>query len=364
MSFDTADRSSARRLPLAGGIVLVLLSVALAGCGKQGPPQPPFRSIPATTKDLAARQQGGQILLSFGYPQATASGTALGGIAAAELWEVTRPAAGDRIEPVDARLFSSLAKQRLKLEGPDLASATAGDRLTIALPLPTAPAGTPLPASYFAVRTLGKDGDSSEYSNIVSLLPKAPPPAPERVVVTARANGVLVEWSAVEAATAGYNVYRRDAASRISGQPVYQAAATERSWLDATAQFGQSYIYAVTSVVQREPILESPVTSEREVRYQDRFAPDSPKELVALAEPKQVRLVWRASDAADVAGYHVYRRTGDQGAFQKITPQPQPTPELIDGDVTTGRSYTYRIVAIDQAGNESEPSTEARAVIP
>jgi len=363
MSSETASRSAARRLPLAGGLALVL-AAALTACGKQGPPQPPFRSVPATTKDLTARQQGSQILLGFGYPQTTASGTALGGITSVELWEATRPAAGDRIEPVDARLFTSVAKLRLKLEGPDLASATAGDRLTIALPLPAAQAGAPLPASYFAVRTLGKEGDSSEYSNIVSLLPKAPPPAPERVVVTARANGVLVEWSAVESATAGYNVYRRDAASRTSGQPVYQAAATERSWLDATAQFGQSYIYSVTSVAQREPILESPVTSEREVRYQDRFPPDSPKELVALAEPKQVRLVWRASDAADVAGYLVYRRSGDQGAFQKITAQPLPTPEHIDADVAPGRSYTYRVIAVDQAGNESEPSTEARATIP
>jgi fibronectin type 3 domain-containing protein len=221
-----------------------------------------------------------------------------------------------------------------------------------------------MPASYFAVKTTGKEGNTSEYSNVVSLLPKAPPAAPERVVVTARADGVQVEWSAVEAATAGYNIYRRDASSRAAGQPVHQASALERSWLDASAKFGESYIYAVTAVSQREPILESPVTSEREVRYVDRFSPDSPKELVALAEPKQVRLVWRGSDATDVAGYLVFRRIGDQGGFQKISPQLLPSPEMIDGDVAAGRSYTYRVVAVDQAGNESEPSAEARATIP
>jgi predicted small lipoprotein YifL len=350
-----------RALTLSLAVVAV---AALAACGKQGPPLPPFRVVPAPTKDLAARQQGGQILLTFGYPQASASGTALGGITKVELYEATRPVAGDKVEPLDARLFTSMAKVRLTLEGPDLVSATSGDRLNIALPLPTAAAGTTLPASCFAVKTTGKEGNASEYSNVVSLLPKAPPAAPERVVVTARADGIQVEWSAVEGAAAGYNVYRRAASARAAGQPLHQASGLERSWLDTSAKFGESYIYAVTAVSQREPILESPVTSEREVRYTDRFAPDSPKELVALAEPKQVRLVWRGSDATDVAGYLVFRRIGDQGAFQKLSPQLLPSPEMIDGDVTGGRSYTYRVVAVDQAGNESEPSAEARATIP
>jgi fibronectin type 3 domain-containing protein len=206
-------------------------------------------------------------------------------------------------------------------------------------------------------------GDPSDFSNVVALLPKAPPAAPERVVVTARAEGVQVEWAAVEGATAGYNVYRRDASTRTSTQPLFQASPTERSYLDATAQFGQSYIYSVTSVSQREPLLESPVTTEREVRYQDRFPPDTPKELVALAEPTQIRLVWRASEAADVSGYVVSSaRRGS--AWRSLTPEPLPTPEHIDTKVASGQTYSYRIVALDAAGNESDPSTPARTSVP
>ena len=69
-------------------------------------------------------------------------------------------------------------------------------------------------------------------------------------------------------------------------------------------------------------------------------------------------------EAGDVAGYVVYRKTGDQGTFVKISPQLLPTPELVDGDVASGAVYLYRVVALDQAGNESDPSTEARASIP
>ncbi len=368
MSSETSFRSTSALPRRNGGTVLALAcllpaALALAGCGKQGPPQPPLRTVPAATRDLTARQQGSQILLSFGYPQTSASGTALGGIAKVELWEVSRPVSGEKLEPLDARLFTSTAKLRLELKEAELASATSGDRLNLALPLPIAEAGKPLPGSYFAVKTQGKVGDPSDFSNVVGLLPKAPPSAPERVVVTARAEGVQVEWAAVEGATAGYNVYRRDASTRTSTTPLFQASPSDKVYLDTTAQFGQSYIYSVTSVSQREPLLESPVTTEREVRYQDRFPPDSPKELVALAEPTQIRLVWRASEAGDVSGYVVYRRVGE-GAWEKLTPEPLPAPEHIDTKVASGQTYSYRIVALDGAGNESDPSAPARTTVP
>jgi TolB protein len=120
----------------------------------------------------------------------------------------------------------------------------------------------------------------------------------------------------------------------------------------------------VTAFAQRQPLLESPVTTEREVRYVDRYPPEVPKELVALAEPTQIRLVWRAvEEPADLVGYWVYRRVGD-GSFEKITPQPLSAPEYIDTNVTSGTAYGYRIVALDPSGNESDPSTEARTRVP
>src|SRR5258706_3615640 len=115
MSSKTPLRSTAGRSPWARGLSLALASVVLAACGKQGPPQPPLRAVPATTRDLTARQQGSQILLNFAYPQTAASGTALAGITKVELWESTRPATGDKVEPLDARVFASSAKVRLEL---------------------------------------------------------------------------------------------------------------------------------------------------------------------------------------------------------------------------------------------------------
>ncbi|HEV7504926.1 MAG TPA: hypothetical protein VGS07_08450 [Thermoanaerobaculia bacterium] len=385
-----------------GLLAIVLGTAVLAGCGKQGPPLPPLKAVPATTKDLVATQQGGQIVLSFSYPKTTPAGLALPGVSAVEVLETARPATPDgKAATLDPKQFATLGKPQTKVVGADLTAATSGDRIVITLPVPPppaippasakpaipvkpapaptatpAPAATPAPgttpapaatppllAHYYAVRTFGVEGDRSEISNISAVVPKPPPAAPERLTVTARADGVMVEWAAVQGAAGGYNVYRRDAQERFHGQPVHSAGAEERSWLDTTARFGQSYIYTVTALAQREPVVESAVGSEHEVRYQDRFPPAVPGDLVALAEAGRIRLVWRSVDADDLAGYIVYRRIGN-GSFERVTAQPAATPEYIDTALTAGQTYGYRVTAIDKAGNESDPGAEVRAEAP
>ena len=385
---------SSRQGALAVPLAAVLLAL-LAGCGKQGPPLPPLRAVPATTRDLTAVQQGTQIVLAFSYPKTTPAGTALSGISAVEVLEATKPAAPDgKASPMEPRELAAAARPRLKVQGADLASATSGDRIVLSLPvppLPATPAPTPAPAAkpatkpattlapaatpttpaatpplqahYFAVRTFGNAGDRSEPSNIAAVVPKAPPPAPERFTVAPRADGVLVEWAGVPGAAGGYNVYRRDAQERFHGQPVHAAGPEERSWLDTMARFGQDYIYSVTALAQREPAVESAIGSEHEVRYQDRFPPPTPAELVALPEPGRVRLVWRPVDAEDLAGYIVYRRVGN-GSFERLTAQPLTAPEYGDTAVKAGQTYAYRVTAIDKTGNESDPGAEVRAEAP
>ena len=336
----------------------------MIACGKQGPPAPPLRAVPAPTSDLAVVQQGPRLLLSFSYPQVTPAGTALEGISAVEVLEVSRPASEGKAPPLDSRQFEAAAKLAQRLEGADLTAATDGDRINVLLPLPEAAVGTAPPAQYFAVRTFGKNGDRSDLSNVASLVPKAPPAAPERVIVTARGDGILVEWTGVEGATAGYNIYRRSSRERAHGRPIHVAGPQERSWLDTTARFGESYIYTVTALSQQEPVVESAITSEHEVRYQDRFPPPPPADLVVLAEPGRVRLVWRSSEADDLAGYVVYRREGDAGEFTRLTTQPLEAAEFMDTSVQSGRSYSYRVTAVDQAGNESDPGGEVRTAVP
>ena len=71
----------------AGAQLLVVLPLLLAGCGKAGPPIPPFRALPAPTKDLLVRQRGTHVVLSFHYPATTPGGQALGGVSKVEVYQ-------------------------------------------------------------------------------------------------------------------------------------------------------------------------------------------------------------------------------------------------------------------------------------
>ena len=314
--------------------------------------------------------------------------------------------------PIDAREFEGMAKLKLKLQGPDVAAATFGDKLVIMLPLPEPPpaaaaaaekpasgtktAATPKPAAgsappataataasapaaptdtihYYAIRASGPKNDRSAFSNQAALIPRPPPPPPGEVKVTGKPEGVEVSWAAPVSAPAasqapaavqapaaiqkilGFNVYRRDATAKTFGAPVRAALPDARSVVDTTARFGESYIYGVATITQPGPLVESAIQSEAEIKYVDRYPPPVPADVVALAEAGTVRVVWRASAAPDLAGYLVYRRQGPAGAWKKLTEKPIAEVQYVDGAVTPGATYAYRVTAVDQSGNESAP---------
>ncbi|MCP3961614.1 MAG: DUF11 domain-containing protein [bacterium] len=89
----------------------------------------------------------------------------------------------------------------------------------------------------------------------------------------------------------------------------------------------------------------------------DATAPPAPIQLEAEVEGlNDARLTWTPSSAPDLAGYRVYR--GGQPLTAELV---QPTTYL-DASLAEG-SYVYRVTAIDQAGNESEPSNDAEVEI-
>src|SRR5260370_1296673 len=73
---------------------------------------------------------------------------------------------------------------------------------------------------------------------------------------------------------------------------------------------------------------------------------------------------WRQSEAPDLAGYMVYRRGAATGEFVRLTAKPIATTSYVDTTVASGQAYDYRVTAIDQAGNESAPSTEVHVAVP
>ena len=364
MSFDTSRyRPSA---PFSAILLIAAATLTFGACGKKGDPLPRLRNIPLTTTDLQVRQQGRQILLEMSYPNTTVSGMTLGGIDAVELLEMVKPAppmavpneGEDEVaKPMplpsaEAQEFEAASQTLLTLRGAELTAAVVGDRLQFRLPLADELPEEPL-ANIFAVRTF-KGEEASAISNRTTLIPIDPPPSPRDLTAQAQADGITLSWQA-EQDTEGFDIFRREAQIRGYGEPIQRVGGDRREFLDQTASYDRRYIYTVRAVAGVSPLIYSEAAGEREIEYEDRFAPPLPRNLVALAERASIRLRWEPSKAADVAGYIIYRREPARN-FHRLSDEPVVGTEYLDRSLTSGLTYGYRIQVVDKSGNESEIS--------
>ena len=141
--------------------------------------------------------------------------------------------------------------------------------------------------------------------------------------------------------------------------------------VDTTATMGSTYSYvasrvrSVTLGVHKLEI-ESAPSAAITFAHLDIFPPQRPTGLEAIPgsdpqHPAAIDLSWEPNAETDLAGYLVYRQpldaTGKATApAVQLTPTPLPTPAFRDVTAEAGQSYSYQIVAVDQAGNRSTPS--------
>jgi fibronectin type 3 domain-containing protein len=288
-----------------------------------------------TSKDLGAATLGNQLIIDLPLPEPLPAATTTAAATAAG------PGAAAGTTPAKVPPGATNAKAAA---GAATATATAG-----------------LTRDY-AVRAYGPQGDRSAFSNQALLMPREPPQPPEGVTVTPQADGILVAWQPVSSG-GGYAVYRRAATERFSSKPLALVRGGETRHLDQTARFGQSYIYSVTTVDLKQPLVESAIKAEQEIHYVDVYPPPVPEEVVAVAEAGRARLVWRQSEAPDLAGYIIYRKSAT-GDWARLTAKPIAATNYVDTAVVSGQAYDYRVTAIDQIGNESAPSAEVHVAVP
>lgn len=354
-----------RRAPRALALAVLLAPLALAplGCGKRGDPTPPPRTIAQPVADLAVRLRGLEVALEFGHPKTTLAGLALPGLSEVAVFEATKPAPEGAPPPISAAELEAAAKQLLSLSGAELAGALSGDRLTVRFRLEES-ALEPPTARFYAVRTLATGGEWSPWSNVATLVPRRAPEPPSGLQATARKGGVELAWTAPPGAIEGYQVYRREATRTTYGAPIAALDAAATGYQDATARYDQRYIYTVCAVGAKTPaVVESAPAGEREIDYQDRFAPEPPRALRALGGPNEARLLWEPSPDPDVAGYVVFRADPEQ-EFRRVTAEPVAGLSHLDGGLASGLVFRYRVAAIDRAGNLGEPGETVEARVP
>jgi len=370
MSSDSTRRPGRAAL-LAPGALLLLFTFA---CGKKGDPMPAPRTIPQAVSDLTVRQRGFEVVAEMTHPKSTVAGLALPGLDEVVLYELLRPApaapaaatGAPGAAPLalpDRREFELAAQPLLRIGGAELASAISGDRITLRLRLPE-PLPAAAPQRFYGVRTHALGGESSDLSNLVALLPREVPAPPAEFRVVPTKIGIELAWPAGAATVAGYNVYRRAAELTGYGPALVQLPPNETTTVDRTALYGRRYIYSVTTVAARDPLVESALSVEREIAYDDRFAPVAPAGLTALPAPGEVRLVWEPVAEADVAGYVVERAQPGSEEFHRVGPETVTELELVDRGLGAGFTFRYRIAAIDRSGNLGDFSRAIEARVP
>jgi hypothetical protein len=224
----------------------------------------------------------------------------------------------------------------------------------------------PEPLAY-AVISVRRGGSRSPLSNIVALAPDVAPEAPVLLPAMPLEGRICLDWLAPQndvlgrpVEIGGYEVYRRILPEEEYDRPLNPKPIAAVSYVDAGAPYGVPLVYTVRAVLAKNPKVEGLPAEELAVIYRDVYPPPAPARLDALSEGNRVRLVWSPVDAADLAGYLVFRVEGT-GAPERLTKDPVADPFFTDETVGQGKRYRYTVIAIDRAGNQSPASPEAVA---
>jgi hypothetical protein len=359
----------------------VWLSALVAGCASPGDPIARHPVVPAPIADLAARQAGSEIVLTFTIPTRSTEREALAERPSIEVYRGANAPGVAANKRTPWSLAYTIPSERVDAYMKD-------DRVEFRDPLtPATLARTPGSPLAYMVRTRAVRARASDNSNIVTLRIYPPPAAPGDVRVAVTQTAIAVSWSETNpppgATLGGYRVYRgqmesgqegaAQAASeaKLKSPPELLGTSTSPDYRDMHFEFGETYVYTVRSVAAfGADLVESADSIPAMVTPHDVFPPAAPVGLEAAVVPvtpqgaAYVELSWAISPEPDLAGYRVYRSDQQNTTGDRLNAELLPSPAFRDISVMPGRRYFYRVSAVDRAGNESPMSSVVFAEVP
>jgi len=325
---------------IAAMLWCVLGYAIVVGCGSVGEPLYPALKIPTAVSDLSAIERGGQIDVTFTIPSQTTEGLTLNTIGKIEL------RIGPNIEGgvFDANRWATAAQQ-------------------VDVPPPAAPGFVRkmIPVQPFlgkdevvAVRVANEKGRFSDWSNVVTVSVEQPLATPADFKAQPAPQGVQLSWTAP--GSTKFNIYRKTEDEKT---PTLLASSNQPAYVDTSAEFGKTYEYCVEGAHDKTL---TEVAGPVNITPRDIFPPAVPNGLTASAGVGAVELAWERNTEPDFKEYRVFRAEGD-GAFNQIA-AGLDAPSYSDHAVESGKRYRYRVSAVDQNGNASEPSSPVEVTVP
>jgi hypothetical protein len=334
------------------------LALALAGCGIKAPPLPRDQVAPAAVKDLAADPEPQGVMVSFGVPRVEKPGRR---VVEARLYYGYLPLVGQEdCPPCPPRLRRHRVFQ---LEGQEAGLMEGGrfrylDR--------QAPLGK---EALYRVVLVDARGRESRRSNLARAPRVEPPPAPQGLAAEAGDSVVALSWQGrpVEPLPADASLAQRrdhlagwvvrrqgpEGELKLNEEPL-----NTPELLDKSVTNGADYSYSVAAVRRvKGRLIEGRQSGWVSARPSDQTPPGPPTGLQAVSTAEGVYLRFTPSPAQDVRGYLVYRTDG-RGGFELVSQELVQENTFVDGEVETRQVYRYKVMAVDEAGNESEFSEE------
>ena len=352
--------------------ILLGFVILLGGCASPGNPRPPSLHLQQIAAAPQAERLGDQVILTWTIPAATTDG-------------------GKPEPPLTAVVCREVV--------PTTAAAAP---CTPVARLPTAPGSNgravdTLPPALLAkpdllayrVELLNRRGRSAGLSQPAFAV-AGPAPAPAGpLALSGRAEGTLIAWAA--APSPGLMQVTRTPASAAPAKPAAPrpssglgndpqapvllrppdrahaaAGIIDASVLDPRAE-GVAFRYVAQRV---ETLTLAGHTLELHglpsppavFAYAYTFPPPPPSGLLAIpaVSPSEIDLSWEPSASAEPLGYNVFRRGPGESAFSLLNARPVASLSYRDAAVVAGRTYVYRVTAVDRHKNQSAPSPEAQ----
>jgi hypothetical protein len=353
-------------------LVLLLVGSSLLGCGVPGAPLPPSLDIPKLVGDLKAVRKGETVTLTWTTPTETTDG---------ELIRRPGKMLMQRAQVVgrDSELhFQTIAELPLEpsLKDDRGAVTTAKDSLGELLR-----SGSGAEFAVYTVLAQGHNGKSFGLPNRASVPLVQVLPPPQSVSATPAPEGIRLTWDEsgpVEKASRfrtqfAYKVMRRQKGANDTAMVKQLNAGNHGAeFVDTTIEWEKAYQYWITPVTlwqegDRKGEVEGDDSAIADVFAHDSFPPAAPSGLEAVfgAAPQNsfIDLTWTPNIEPDLAGYNIYRRTGNEPPV-KVNSELIKTPRFPDPGIQPRKKYFYTVTAVDLRGNESAKSEETSETVP
>lgn len=221
--------------------------------------------------------------------------------------------------------------------------------------------------NYYRIRTFVLNGDehvSPPY--LLQLIDSIAPLTPVDLQVKVDEFGnVQLNWKEnSESDIFGYRVYRSNFTDEelvmLTGSPISNTSFADKVNINALQE---SVFYSIAAVDRNQN--ESIISPRVKLVLPDKIKPQAPVFLPIKGSESGVFLRWLPSGSADVVRYDVYRKTSRSDNWIRLKMLEATTDSIfqyMDSNSESGEANAYTVVAVDDAGLESEPAAPVRGI--